>query len=190
MGTLPDGFGLALDRRLKRFGHGTVLAGGHPGRVVTLTPDGATALDALVSTGAADAATGALAGRLVASGMAHPVRPARPGLGGHGVRGRGGGVEGDGAQVTVVVPVLDRTDALERCLASLGTGQPVVVVDDASRHPDAVAAVCAARGRGWCGGTATVDPVRHATTPSGSSPPNWSPSSTAIARWRPGGSTG
>jgi len=77
MGVLPDGFGLALDRSVLRFGDGTVLAGGHPGRVITLTPDGAAALDALVDGGRADEATRALAGRLVAAGMAHP-RPGAP----------------------------------------------------------------------------------------------------------------
>ena len=62
---------------------------------------------------------GVLAGRLVVAGMAHPRRPRRddpsasPSL-----------------SVTVVVPARDRADALERCLASLGRGQPVVVVDD------------------------------------------------------------
>jgi mycofactocin glycosyltransferase len=51
-----------------------------------------------------------------------------------------------GADVTVVVPVRDRARELDRCLAAAGTEYPVVVVDDASAHPDAVAAVCAARG--------------------------------------------
>ena len=44
--------------------------------------------------------------------------------------------------LTVVVPVRDRPDLLDRCLASLGSEVPVVVVDDASRRPDRVAAVC------------------------------------------------
>ncbi len=132
MGSLPCGPGLALDGRLRRFGGGTVLAGGHPGRVITLTPQGAAALDALVATGAADAATVRLAGRLVEAGMAHPRR-----------------ATGDRAgcpTVTVVVPVLDRPEALDRCLAALGDRHPVVVVDDASHDPGPVAAVCAARG--------------------------------------------
>lgn len=141
MGALPDGFGLALDRSLRRFRGGTVLAGGHPGRVVTLTAEGAAALDALVAGGAAgpvatDSATAALAGQLVGSGMAHP----RPPLAGAAADGR------PRTDVTVVVPVLDRPGALDRCLAALGTRQPVVVVDDASRDPGPVSAVCAARG--------------------------------------------
>ena len=138
MGALPDRFGLALDRRLRRFVGGTVLAGGHPGRIVTLTAAGAAALDARVGRGPAgpvpgDAATAALAGRLVASGMAHPRRPVPD--------------PGSAAPaVTVVVPAFDRPGALDRCLASLGTDHPVVVVDDGSRDPAPVAAVCAARG--------------------------------------------
>ncbi len=140
MDALPHGFGLVLDRSLRRFRNGTVLAGGHPGRVVTLTPAGAAALDGLLSTGQSDAATAELAGRLVRAGMAHP-RPATP-------NGAGGEPGGGRAvpSVTVVVPVLDRPDALDRCLASLGDRHAVVVVDDASRDPAPVAAVCATRG--------------------------------------------
>lgn len=140
MDALPHGFGLVLDRSLRRFRNGTVLAGGHPGRVVTLTPAGSAALDGLLSTGHRDAATAELAGRLVRAGMAHP-RPATP----NGVGGEPGGGR-PVPSVTVVVPVLDRPDALDRCLASLGDRHPVVVVDDASRDPAPVAAVCAARG--------------------------------------------
>jgi len=138
MGALPERFGLALDRRLRRFGGGTVLAGGHPGRIVTLTPDGALALDARVGPGTAvpearDAATSDLAGRLVASGMAHPRPPAHD-------------PDAGLPAVTVVVPAFDRAGALDRCLAALGTDHPVVVVDDASLDPDAVATVCAVHG--------------------------------------------
>jgi mycofactocin system glycosyltransferase len=46
----------------------------------------------------------------------------------------------------VVVPVRDRPDSLDRCLASLGTEHQVTVVDDASREPEAIAAVCAGHG--------------------------------------------
>jgi mycofactocin system glycosyltransferase len=149
MGALPDGFQLVLDRSLRRFRDGTVLAGGHPGRVVTLTGDGATALDALVSgpdgpygpggaARATDPATAALAGRLIESGMAHPRR---------GDAGRSvDRSEPTDPALTVVVPVLARPDALDRCLAALGDRYPVVVVDDASLAPGPVAAVCAARG--------------------------------------------
>ena len=44
--------------------------------------------------------------------------------------------------VTVVVPVHNRSAALERCLGSIGSDVPTVVVDDGSDDPDAVARVC------------------------------------------------
>ena len=132
MTALPEGWGLILDRSVQGFCDGTVLAGGRPGRLVTLTPAGARALeDLLVGRGAPDAAPRALAGRLVAAGMAHPRPPARP---------------GPTPPLTVVVPVRDRSEALARCLAALGGTHPVVVVDDASADPGAVDRVCRAHG--------------------------------------------
>jgi mycofactocin system glycosyltransferase len=61
------------------------------------------------------------------------------------------------ADVTVVIPVRDRAALLDRCLAALDGAYPVVVVDDGSRDPGAVAAVAAAHGatlvrRPACGG--------------------------------------
>ena len=50
------------------------------------------------------------------------------------------------ADVTIVIPVRDRAALLDRCLAALDGPYPVVVVDDGSRAPDAVAAVAAAHG--------------------------------------------
>ncbi len=140
MGDLPAGFGLVLDPALRRFRNGTVLAGGHPGRVLTLTPAGARALDAVVAGGPTDVATRSLAGRLVTSGMAHPRRPAAA------VRLSRPPTDDGTSAVTVVIPVRDRTDALDGCLASLGRAVPVVVVDDGSRNPEAVATVCRRHG--------------------------------------------
>ena len=136
---LPEGFGLALDRSLLRFREGTVLAGGRPGRIITLTAVGAAALDDLVAGSGPDSATRELAGRLVAAGMAHP-RPPRADSPSGATRSP------PRPSVTVVVPVRDRAGALARCLASLGHDQPVVVVDDASADPGAVADVCRAHG--------------------------------------------
>jgi mycofactocin system glycosyltransferase len=45
------------------------------------------------------------------------------------------------SDVTVIVPVRDRADELDRCLAGLGPCAGVIVVDDASRDPCLVAAV-------------------------------------------------
>jgi mycofactocin system glycosyltransferase len=66
-----------------------------------------------------------LARRLTDAGLAHPVPPQWT-------------TEPD---VTVVVPARDRADLLARCLAGVGDRYPVVVVDDGSRDPGAVAAV-------------------------------------------------
>jgi mycofactocin system glycosyltransferase len=49
-------------------------------------------------------------------------------------------------EVTVVVPVRDRVAELDRCLGAAGRPYPVVVVDDGSADPAALAAVCSARG--------------------------------------------
>jgi mycofactocin system glycosyltransferase len=128
---LPEGFGLELDRSVRRFAGGTVVVGGHPGRLITLSPDGVDALEGLLAgRPASSAAARRLGGRLVAAGMAHPrlvdgLRPA-----------------GAERSVTVVVPARDRTADLDRCLGSLRPGPPVVVVDDGSDDPAAVAQVC------------------------------------------------
>ncbi len=130
MTPLPDGFGLALDRSVRTFRNGTVMVGGHPGRVITLSGLGAATLDTMLAGGPSTPAGRQLAGRLVAAGMAHP----RP--------GSTGGMPRTEFTCTVVVPVRDRPALLDRCLASLGTRVPVVVVDDGSTDPGAVAAVC------------------------------------------------
>ncbi|MGH1553067.1 glycosyltransferase [Streptomyces sp. L7] len=73
---------------------------------------------------------------------------------------------------TVVVPVRDRPRQLARLLSSVGDGHPVVVVDDASRHPRAVAAVAAEHGAKLLPLTTNVGPagarnagLRLVTTP-------------------------
>jgi mycofactocin system glycosyltransferase len=131
---LPDGFSLVLDRSLRTFRRGTVLVGGYPGRLITLSRQGADGLDELLGDGPTTPAVRRLGRRLVDAGMAHP-RP-RP----------GSTVSGPGPSVTVVVPARDRAGDLDRCLASLGPGLSVVVVDDASDDPAAVADVCRKRG--------------------------------------------
>jgi mycofactocin system glycosyltransferase len=127
---LPEGFGIELDRSVRSFRSGTVLAGGHPGRLITLSRDGREALTQWLGRGTASPAARQLGRRLVDAGMAHPRPPTST-----------GGSETDPG-VTVVVPVRDRSAALDRCLASLGRGAPVVVVDDASHDPRSVAQVC------------------------------------------------
>jgi mycofactocin system glycosyltransferase len=127
---LPEGMGLALDRSVRTFRHGTVLVGGQPGRLITLTAAGADSLTTFLDGGPVSVATRQLGRRLVRAGMAHPRR--------------GGPTPAavDRSRTTVVVPVRDRSDALDRCLGSLGPDVAVVVVDDGSEDPVSVERVC------------------------------------------------
>jgi mycofactocin system glycosyltransferase len=132
---LPDGFAVRLDPRTRRRDGGAALLGGSPLRMLRLAPAARPMLagDRLVVT---DARTATLAGRLLDAGLAHPDD-----------------VPGGADVVTVVVPVKDRTGGLARLLAALredpGTSDcPVVVVDDGSADPVAVAAVAAEFGAG------------------------------------------
>ncbi len=133
MTDLPSGLRVVLDRSVRIFAGGTVLVGGQPGRLITLSADGAAALKSLLVDGTASAGTGRLARRLIDAGMAHPVAPDRS-------------AGAPAPRLTVVVPVHNRTALLDRCLASLGPAADVVVVDDASDDPNAVAEVCRRRG--------------------------------------------
>jgi mycofactocin system glycosyltransferase len=130
MRPLPPGFGLVLDPIVRRLAGGRVLLGGSPVRVIRLTEEGGRQLEALVSGRAEGEPAGLLARRLTDAGMAHP-RPPRS-------RSR--------RSLTIVVPVRDRPELLDRCLAGLGRSNPVVVVDDGSRDEAATAAVCRAHG--------------------------------------------
>ena len=119
---------LQLDRDVRVLDGGRVLLGGDPGRLVRLSAAGADVLSALDDL--RTPAEQALGDQLLAGGLAHPVPgPVEP------------------ADVTVVVPVRDRADELERCLTALGTAVPVLVVDDGSDDPAALARVCEGRAR-------------------------------------------
>ncbi|GHE09156.1 mycofactocin biosynthesis glycosyltransferase MftF [Klenkia taihuensis] len=136
---LPDGFRVVLDPRTRRRDGGAALLGGSPLRLLRLAPRARALLtgDALTVT---DPTTAALAARLLDAGLAHPHLPPV-----------------DPADVTVVVPVKDRTAELDRLLRALRAdlpGTPLLVVDDGSADPAATAGVCAASG-------ARV--IRHAT---------------------------
>ncbi len=112
---LPPGFGIVLDAGARELAPG-VWFGGQPARVLRLSAAGAAALARLRQGPVRETVEGRVARRLTDAGLAHPVPPAGTAS----------------PEVTVVVPVLDRPAALERCLASLGGHHPVVVVDDGS----------------------------------------------------------
>ena len=129
--TLPVGFQVELDRHTRIVDGGRALVGGFPTRLIRLTAR-AQRLFAGRTLCVRDAAGALVADRLLDLGMANPVvgslpSPADP-------------------RYTVVVPVRDRPRQLARLLSSVGDDHRVIVVDDASRHPEAVAAVAAEHG--------------------------------------------
>lgn len=120
---LPAGWRVVVDRRVVALDGGRVLLGGAPPRMLRLAPAGW----ALLAGGGftvTDATSRALARRLLDGGVVHPVPDgAGPGPG----------------DVTVVVPVKDRTDSVARLLAALPPALGgVVVVDDGSADPGAL----------------------------------------------------
>jgi mycofactocin system glycosyltransferase len=126
---LPIGFGVTIDQDTQRLDDAT-LFGGSPGRILRLTAAGGRAYTSLESGTVTSRAAGLLGRKLTDAGLLQP-RPApldrRP-------------------DATVVIPVKDRPELLDRCLAALGHDYPVIVVDDGSRDPQATAAVAARHG--------------------------------------------
>lgn len=125
---------VALSPAVRVVAGGRLLAGGAPLRLISLTPGGAR----VVSRWRAPAPVGARAGerrlarRLLDAGILTPHPPPALSTG----------------ELTVVVPVRDRPAELERCLDAIQRAcpdSPVVVVDDGSRRPEPVRAICAAR---------------------------------------------
>jgi GT2 family glycosyltransferase len=129
---LPRGFRVELDPGTKQLSDGA-LFGGSPARVMRLTPAGQAALAELRAGPVSSGAAALLARRLTDAGMAHPVPPPH-------------NEQQSGPDVTVIVPVRDRAQLLDRCLAAVGGLYPVVVVDDGSADPAAIAAVAARHG--------------------------------------------
>src|SRR5260370_2977715 len=129
---MPAGFGIELDRSTKELSDGA-LFGGSPARVLRLTEAGQAALAELRERPVASLAAGVLARKLTDAGLAHPVPPAN-------------GSAPDDLDVTVIVPARDRPAMLDHCLRAAGHRYPVVVVDDGSADPPAVAAVAPRHG--------------------------------------------
>ncbi|WP_228395115.1 mycofactocin biosynthesis glycosyltransferase MftF [Modestobacter roseus] len=150
---LPTGLVVRLDPAVQRREDGAVLVGGSPLRQLRLAPAARAMVDGDRVT-VTDARSATLTGRLVDAGIAHPeVSPAATG------------------DVTIVVPVKDRTDGLTRLLAALradpGTAAcPVVVVDDGSADPVQVAGAQVIRHEQARGPAAARNAgLRVATTP-------------------------
>ena len=140
--TLPAGFEVRLRPDVVAADGGTLLVGGSPLRALRLTARARGVLDGdRVRVG--DRASALVARRLLDGNLADPVL-------------RGPGVEP--GLITVVVPVRDRPAQLARCLAALAP-LTVLVVDDASREPGAVAAVAAAHGATVLALAANVGPA-------------------------------
>ncbi|MFH8249344.1 mycofactocin biosynthesis glycosyltransferase MftF [Microbacterium sp. B2969] len=127
MSALPDGFTVRLDRRTRVVDGGRVLIGGAPTRVARLKPAAARVLrdrELVVR----DPVTRGLAEHLLATGLGDPVVATLPAI--------------PLTELTVVIPVRDRPTQLARLLASVPPQvAAVLVVDDASRRPQAVASV-------------------------------------------------
>lgn len=129
---VPAGMRLRPDPGLNSMQGGTVLLGGFPYRLMRLSQDGGRMVSGWwKGTPVPDRpAARALARRLLDAGMAHPEPDA----------------EGPPADdVTVVIPVRDRVPELIRCLAGI-RGLRVIVVDDCSTEPTAVAGAATAAG--------------------------------------------
>lgn len=128
---LPNGFLVRLGRRTRVLDDGSVVVGGSPTRVARLKPTARRLLRG-GEVRVTDAVNGALAAHLLAAGLADPVVDALPDV--------------DASLVTIVVPVRDRTLQLDRLLTAVGRDHRVIVVDDASRHPDGLARVARRHG--------------------------------------------
>jgi len=120
---LPDGFAVRLDRRTRWLDGGAALLGLSPGRLLHLAPVARRLLGAGDEFVVRDDTGARLARRLLDAGVAHPVTI--------------GALSGPSeSEVTVVVPVRDRPDGLDRLLAALADTAPelaeVIVVDDGS----------------------------------------------------------
>ncbi|MEU6119698.1 mycofactocin biosynthesis glycosyltransferase MftF [Streptomyces sp. NPDC047117] len=138
---LPIGFAVQLAADAHRSRDGRLLFAGAPPRLLRLGPTAARLLDGgrFTVTGRTSAA---LARRLLDIGAVHP----RPPAGAAAARPESGK---EAPRTTVVVPVHDRADLVDRLLARLRADPrtarlPVLVVDDGSHEPAALALARAA----------------------------------------------
>ena len=123
--TLPDGFRVRLADDILTADHGRLLVGGSPLTAMRLTSR-AQAMLTLGAVTVTDTASAHLAERLLATNLGMPDLGQLPPVA--------------QSELTVVIPVRDRADQLDRTLAALAPLR-CIVVDDASLRPEAVAEV-------------------------------------------------
>ncbi|WP_327674719.1 MULTISPECIES: mycofactocin biosynthesis glycosyltransferase MftF [unclassified Streptomyces] len=139
---LPHRYVIGLDRHTRVLDGGRALLGGHPTRLLRLTPRARGLLTGRTLR-VRDRAGAVLADRLLATGLAHPLVTELPPIDSNAPNAPNDPSDPNGT-VTYVIPVRDRPDQLDRALASIRattTDAPVIVVDDASHAPAPVAAV-------------------------------------------------
>jgi mycofactocin glycosyltransferase len=143
---LPGSFTLREDPSTQAFDGGTVLLGGSPLRLLRIS-ERARQLVALWKNGAevGPRRSAQLLARRLASGGAFNPQPTSSTLG--------------LADVTVVVPVHNRPEQLDRVLATLaGQGLACIVVDDASADPGATKEIAERHGTAFIGLATNVGP--------------------------------
>lgn len=128
--TLPHGFPVRLVEDAIVLDDGAVLVGGSPLTSLRIA-DPARGFRGRRDLTATDPTSARIADRLLATNLALPDLSAVP--------------TPTPSDLTVVVPVRDRSDQLDRCLAGL-TGLTCIVVDDASLDPRRVAGVARRHG--------------------------------------------
>jgi mycofactocin glycosyltransferase len=134
---LPDGFPVRLNSRTKVYDGGRTVVGGSPTTAAFLSDAARRMLDGR-DLRVRDAGTRTLTDRLLELGIADPVVDQLAPIG--------------TGSVTVVIPVRDRPGQLDVLLGSVPDGVRVIVVDDYSTEPAAIAMTAAAHG---------ADVVRH-----------------------------
>lgn len=120
----PLGMRVRLSETVTRCGDGQVLFDTASGTQVRLRPRAIQLLDDSRDLVVSDRASARLARALLDRGLADPWWGEESGVA--------------PADVTVVIPVRDRTDEVRRLLGTLPLQVPVVIVDDGSRDPQAV----------------------------------------------------
>ncbi|CAN5298792.1 mycofactocin biosynthesis glycosyltransferase MftF [soil metagenome] len=131
MSSLPEGFAVGILPSVRVREGGRTLVGGSPLRVSYLS-EAARGLFVDEVLVVRDASSRRLAEHLLAAGLAEPLAERLAPI--------------EAAEITCVIPVRDRAESLQRLLESLGSSLGVVVVDDASHDPGAIATVARRHG--------------------------------------------